>query len=90
MRIKRGEMRPSSDRRLWDMLATEASEFARKMPPDPERNDALKAASLPMRMESSLPNATGRENNKRRGDQISAGANSYSRAGLHNGVNQLR
>ena len=45
MRIKRGEMRPSSDRRLWDMLATEASEFARKMPPDPERNDALKAAS---------------------------------------------
>ena len=45
MRIKRGETRPSSDRRLWDMLATEASELARKMPPGPKRNDALKAAS---------------------------------------------
>jgi len=78
MRIKRGETRPSSDRRLWDMLATEASELARKMPPGPKRNDALKAASqlrcsAAMRMESSLPNAAGRENNKRRVDQYLQG-----------------
>ena len=32
-------------RRLWDMHAIEASELARKMPPGPGRNDALKATS---------------------------------------------
>ena len=90
MRIKRGETRPSSDRRLWDMHAIEASELARKMPPGPKRNGALKrqarSAALPMRMEPSLPNEAGRA----AGRSIPAWVNSYSRAGLHNGVNQLR
>jgi len=35
----------SSDRRERETLATEALELARRMPPGPARNDALKAAS---------------------------------------------
>lgn len=41
----RREMRRSSDRREGETLAVEALELARKMPPGPARNDALKVAS---------------------------------------------
>ena len=46
MPIMRVNARRASDRRQWDTLAVEALEIARKMPPGPERNEALKAASL--------------------------------------------
>ena len=44
MRAIRGEMRRSFDRPDWDMLAAEALELARQLPPGPKRNEALKAA----------------------------------------------
>jgi hypothetical protein len=44
MHAIRGEMRRSFDRRDWDMLAAEALELARQLPPGPKRNEALKAA----------------------------------------------
>lgn len=45
MRIKAEETCRSGDRHEWDLLAAEALELARRMPPGPERNQALKAAS---------------------------------------------
>ena len=44
MHAKREETRRSFDRRDWDMLAAEALELARHLPPGPKRNEALKAA----------------------------------------------
>jgi hypothetical protein len=44
MHAIRGETRRSFDRRDWDMLAAEALELARQLPPGPKRNEALKAA----------------------------------------------
>ena len=44
MRAKLGETGLSLDWREWDMLAAEALELARRLPPGPERNEALKAA----------------------------------------------
>jgi hypothetical protein len=41
--MRRGT-RQSSDRREWETLAVEALELARKMPPGPQRQHALKAA----------------------------------------------
>jgi hypothetical protein len=43
--ILHGDTRRSSDRHEWDKLASEALELARRLPPGPERNDALKVAS---------------------------------------------
>jgi hypothetical protein len=45
MPIMRVKTRRSSDRREWDTIAVEALELARRMPPGPARNEALKAAS---------------------------------------------
>ena len=45
MPIMRGDTRRSSDRSEWETLAIEALELARKLPPGPERIDALKVAS---------------------------------------------
>jgi hypothetical protein len=44
MHAKFGETRRSFDRRDWDTLAAEALELARRLPPGPKRNEALKAA----------------------------------------------
>ena len=44
MHVKHGEMRRSFDRRDWDVLAAEALELARQLPPGAKRNEALKAA----------------------------------------------
>jgi hypothetical protein len=44
MHAIRGEIRRSFDRRDWDILAAEALELARQLPPGPKRNEALKAA----------------------------------------------
>jgi hypothetical protein len=44
MHAKFGETRRSFDKRDWDMLAAEALELARRLPPGPKRNEALKAA----------------------------------------------
>jgi len=44
MHAKRGETHRSFDRGEWDMLAAEALELARRLPPGPERSEALKAA----------------------------------------------
>jgi hypothetical protein len=44
MHAKHGETRRSFDRREWDMIAAEALELARRLPPGPERSEALKAA----------------------------------------------
>jgi len=44
MHAIRGETRRSFDRRDWDLLAAEALELARQLPPGPKRNEALKAA----------------------------------------------
>ena len=43
MHIKVVEARRPSDR--WDVLAAEALELARRLPPSPQRSQALKAAS---------------------------------------------
>jgi hypothetical protein len=40
------EIQRSSNRLDWDNLAADALELARLMPPGPERNEALKLASL--------------------------------------------
>jgi hypothetical protein len=40
------ESHRSSDRLEWDIRAADALELARLMPPGPERNQALKLASL--------------------------------------------
>jgi hypothetical protein len=40
------EIQRSPDRLNWDNLAADALELARLMPPGPERNEALKLASL--------------------------------------------
>ena len=40
------ETQRSPDRLDWDNLAADALELARLMPPGPERNEALKLASL--------------------------------------------
>jgi hypothetical protein len=45
MRVIRKEVCRSSERRDRDGIAAEALELARQMPPGPERNEALKAAS---------------------------------------------
>jgi hypothetical protein len=45
MSIMRSKTGRSFDRHEWETLASEALELARKLPPGPERNDALKAAS---------------------------------------------
>jgi hypothetical protein len=44
MHTKFGETRRSFDRLDQDMLAAEALELARRLPPGPKRNEALKAA----------------------------------------------
>jgi hypothetical protein len=44
MHAKFGDTRRSFDRRDWDTLAAEALELARRLPPGPKRNEALKAA----------------------------------------------
>jgi hypothetical protein len=44
MHDKCTETRRSFDSRDWDMLAAEALELARHLPPGPKRNEALKAA----------------------------------------------
>jgi hypothetical protein len=44
MHAIRGETRRSFDRRDRDLLAAEALELARHLPPGPERNEALKEA----------------------------------------------
>jgi hypothetical protein len=45
MPIMRADTPRSSDRHEREKLASEALELARKLPPGPERNDALKSAS---------------------------------------------
>ena len=45
MPIMRADTSRSSDRHEFEKLAAEALELARKLPPGPERNEALKAAS---------------------------------------------
>lgn len=44
MHAKHGEMHRSFDIRECDLLAAEALELARRLPPGPERSEALKAA----------------------------------------------
>ena len=44
MHAKHGETRRPFDRREWDMMAAEALELARRLPPGRERSEALKAA----------------------------------------------
>ena len=44
MHAKHGEMHRSCDSRECDMLAAEALELARRLPPGPKRSEALKAA----------------------------------------------
>lgn len=44
MHAKRGETRRSFDRSDWEVLAAEALELARQLPPGLKRNEALKAA----------------------------------------------
>jgi hypothetical protein len=44
MHAKCTETRRSFDSRDWEMLAAEALELARHLPPGPKRNEALKAA----------------------------------------------
>ena len=45
MPIMRADTSRSSDRQEFEKLASEALELARKLPPGPARNEALKAAS---------------------------------------------
>jgi hypothetical protein len=64
------ETQRSLDRLDWDSLAADALELARLIPPGPERNEALKLASL-LRCTADtrgliLPNAAGRGTKHRR------------------------